>query len=512
MHLSKYDIILPLIDKDGKNVEDKSLLFNGIYGALDIVDAATGKALKEGKINDLSISEQDRLLARGHLTDNPEREKEDIKLLARVDRKLKRGIASLTILPTYNCNFRCPYCYERHRLSRGEKWMSHVMSKEMTDAIFKAAEKLKNRGIRIDSCCLFGGEPFLRGNYSLIHYISEKAKEQNIPLSAVTNGYELEHYIDLLKEFSFTSLQITLDGPREINDKRRIHKNGNGSFDTILKNIKTAIDNEITISLRVNVGPENLDNVYSLEQIFKENGLTDSKYFSFYFKSTNGEKYPGKNYGVDDKAIVQMLLEKGMAIEKAINLTREYSASFKKMKKLLEKKEYFKPSASYCGAENGMYVIDPDGLIFSCWEFVAKEDKAIGWVDTENGDFLFNFSSGKWRSRDVQYMPICKECPYLFVCGGGCAGMSFGETGDYYNEYCGTTKETFNFIASYLCREAFESNKESELTKSLKEPLLKLSDEERKTLLTSNNEREIFEIVKPFYTKKVLNSDPKLRN
>ena len=511
MQLSKYDIILPLIDKDGKNVKDKSLLFNGIYGALDIVDATTGKALKEGKINDLSISERDRLFARGHLTDNSDKEKEDIKLLARVDRKLKRGIASLTILPTYNCNFRCPYCYERHRLSRGEKWMSRVMSTEMVDAIFKASEKLKKRGIRIDSCSLFGGEPFLKGNHSLIRYISEKAKEQNIPLSAVTNGYELEYYIDLLKEFSFTSLQITLDGPREINDKRRIHKNGNGSFDTILKNIKTAIDNEITISLRVNVGPENLDSVYSLEQIFKEHGLTDSKYFSFYFKSTSGEKYPGKNYGVDDKAIVQILLEKGVTKEKAINLTSEYSAIFKKMKEQLKKEEYFKPSASYCGAENGMYVIDPDGLIFSCWEFVAKEDKAVGCVDIENGDFLFNFSLGKWRSRDVQYMPKCKECPYLFICGGGCAGMSFEDTGDYYNEYCGTTKEAFDFIASYLCEEAFETNKEYELTKSLKEPIMKLSDKERETILTSNSEREIFEIVKPFYTKieKILN--PELR-
>ena len=106
MQLSKYDLILPLESKDGKKIEGKMLLFNGIYGALDVVDSATAEALKDGKIDELPISESERLLARGHLTDNPEREKEDIKLLARVDRKLRRGIASLIILPTYNCNFR----------------------------------------------------------------------------------------------------------------------------------------------------------------------------------------------------------------------------------------------------------------------------------------------------------------------------------------------------------------------------------------------------------------------
>lgn len=511
MQLSKYDLILPLESKEGKTIEGKMLLFNGIYGASDVVDSLTAEALKDGKFDELSTFDRERLLTRGHLTDNQEREKEDIKLLARVDRKLRRGIAGLTILPTYNCNFRCPYCYERHRLSRGEKWLSQVMSTEMVDAIFNAADKMKKRGIRVDGCTLFGGEPFLRGNHSLIRYISEKAKEQNIHLSAVTNGYDLEHYIDLLKEFSFGGLQITLDGPKEINDRRRIHKDGTGSFDKILKNVKTAIDNEIKISLRVNVGPDNLEKAYSLQQIFKENGLTDSKYFSFYFKATSGEYYPGKNYGVDDKAIFQMLLKKGLSKEKAITLDSEYSITFDKFKYLFKKQGYFTPSSSFCGAENGMYVIDPNGLIFSCWNLVAKEDNAIGYVDIERGDFLFNFSLGKWRCRDVQYMAKCKECPYLFACGGGCAGVAFEETGDYMNEYCGTIKDAFDFIVSWLSGEAYEENKETELTKSLKEPLTKLSDKERETILTSNSEKEIFEIVKTFYTKNEKFSDPELR-
>lgn len=43
-------------------------------------------------------------------------------------------------------------------------------------------------------------------------------------IGAITNGYDLDSYIDLLKEFSFKNLQITLDGKKEVNDRRRIHK------------------------------------------------------------------------------------------------------------------------------------------------------------------------------------------------------------------------------------------------------------------------------------------------
>ncbi|MCR5137625.1 MAG: 4Fe-4S cluster-binding domain-containing protein [Oscillospiraceae bacterium] len=73
----------------------------------------------------------------------------------------------LMILPTYNCNFRCPYCFERHRLSRGQEWLCKTMSEEMVDAIFKAVEKEKARGVKAGSCTLYGGEPFLEKTGSL---------------------------------------------------------------------------------------------------------------------------------------------------------------------------------------------------------------------------------------------------------------------------------------------------------------------------------------------------------
>ena len=38
MRTSTYEIFLPLIGRDDKEIEGKTLLINGLYGAIDVVD------------------------------------------------------------------------------------------------------------------------------------------------------------------------------------------------------------------------------------------------------------------------------------------------------------------------------------------------------------------------------------------------------------------------------------------------------------------------------------------
>ena len=152
--LSNYEIILSLDNND-------SLLVNGLYGAIDVVDRYVAEALSEGIFEKLPGEETERLKSRGHLTDSYETERDDLKFLAGLYRTiiLDRNM-SLVIIPSYNCNFRCPYCYEQHRLSHGEDWLKKTMSKEMVDKIFSAVEKEKKRGINVSSCSCMAGSPF----------------------------------------------------------------------------------------------------------------------------------------------------------------------------------------------------------------------------------------------------------------------------------------------------------------------------------------------------------------
>ena len=78
-------------------------------------------------------------------------------------------------------------------------------------------------------------------------------------LIAITNGYELDAFLDLLKQIPFSSLQITVDGPEAVHDSRRYLAGGQGSYRRIMENIEKALAIGVSIHLRVNVNRSNLD-------------------------------------------------------------------------------------------------------------------------------------------------------------------------------------------------------------------------------------------------------------
>ena len=461
--LSNYEIMMPLDDS-------WFLLVNGLYCAFDVVSLQEGKALAAGKFESISVGEQKRLLARGHLTETPEAETEDLKRMAGFYRKYcAESNLGLLILPTYDCNFRCPYCFERHRLSRGQDWLHKAMSEEMVDAIFKAVEKESQRGVKAGSCQLYGGEPFLEKNKDLVRYIVRKAADAGMTLSAVTNGYSLDCFADLLEEYPFESLQITLDGVKEDNDRRRVFTGGGGSFEKVLENTSLAVSKGIRTNIRINTGPSNLERVHLLKKVFEDRGLANAPGFSYYFASTQGESHGDANSGLRHREIVDTLVRNGFEKKEAMEHVEYYGIYMNTIRDLIEKQEYFKPADSHCGAEKMMYLVDPEGAVYTCWDFVAMENMRVGRVDVEKGKFVFNFSLLQWNLRNVLRMPKCMKCPYVFVCGGGCAACAYRETGKISHPYCGETKEIFCESAAEVCREMFYRKKERELTKSLKD-------------------------------------------
>ena len=179
---------------------------------------------------------------------------------------------------------------------------------------------------------------------------------------------------------------------------------------------------------------------------------------------------------------------------------------------------------TYCGAEGGMNVIDADGLIYSCWNVVARDDKAIGFVDADDGRFMYDFSMSKWRTRTVDRMNPCRTCPVLMLCGGGCAA----ENPDNLNEgTCDEFKEILLKIAPRLIWKVrheelnFDDSAAKEADKpdngniseslkvhskyadyddclslSLKEVLADFTPDERNVLMSTNSERDVFDILK----------------
>lgn len=510
MRISTYEIILPLFDKNKNEIPGKTLLVNGLYGAFDIIDKNDAQKIQAGNFSELSLELREKMLSRGHLTRKNESEEfEDMKILAKISKQIYGRIhVNAVIMPTYDCNFRCPYCYEQHRLSKGQDWLNNTMSDETVEAVFSALKNYKERGFLVDHCVFYGGEPLLAKNIHVVRKIAERFKELDITMAAVTNAYELESYIDLLEEFKFKSLQITVDGVAEVNNRSRIHKDGKPTYDKILNNIELALEHGIAVSVRVNIGNENIHDIGALIEDFKKRGFMDKEKarkqsavdnqkttrgkFSYYFKAVNNDLNPKKN--VSERDIFEELLRTGIPLQEALQLNTPFSAAFGKLRALFNKDIFFGFSAYDCGAESGMVVIDPFGTIYTCWDFVGKEDKSVGYVDKENGRFIWNFAKAKWVTRTVDLMENCQTCPYCLICGGGCASRAAFEHGNCFRESCGEGKEIFNFVASHLAGEYWNKNHQSELSLSLSGPIARLTPKERETILTTKSQKELFDL------------------
>ena len=520
MRVSTYEIILPLLDENETEIPDHLLFMNGLYGAIDIVEKKYAEKIKATKFEEVPPSLIERLALRGHLTHRSEAEEvADMKLLSRIHRKTIGNInIGILIMPTYDCNFRCPYCYEQRRLKKGKAWLEHTITDEVIEATFSALNNYRVRGYNVDKLTFYGGEPFLEKNLPVVRKISQYAHNAGMKLSAITNGYDLEAFLDILSEFNFTYLQVTIDGVGELNNRLRIHKNGGDTYERILANMERVLECGVGIDLRVNVGSENLHGIKDLIEDLKARGFIDKekareeeekilrqtnpeaktrrgKFFCYlktvddYFKDRPEKK-------VREQSVVEELLKAGMSLQEAIRYPNQYNSAAAILFKLLSKKSFIDFDPAFCSAVTGTIFVDPFGRLYPCYDFIDKAGMEIGTVDVKHGRFSTNFDWAKWQTRTADLLENCQACPYCFICRGGCAGRASFYCGDWQREYCGEHKEVFNFVASRLVGRYWKKSHVEEMSLSLAEVLSRLSAKEREIFMTSNNRKELFEMAK----------------
>lgn len=152
---------------------------------------------------------------------------------------LERCLHSITLQVTQNCNFRCKYCiYSEtsniNQRAHSAKNMTWEVAKQAVDFLWQ--HSLDSEKISVG---FYGGEPLLQ--FPLIKRVvsyckwrfSGKTMKFNLTTNATLLTDEIIHY--LAQEN--IALLISIDGPRNINDKNRVFKNGEGTFDAVLDKI-----------------------------------------------------------------------------------------------------------------------------------------------------------------------------------------------------------------------------------------------------------------------------------
>lgn len=402
---SVYNIIIDKLEND------KLLFFNSSKGSFGIMDAQTQTIYNNIEnidicdIKDDNIKKNiDIMRGNGFLIENDIDEVKQLNVLRNIARYNNAGRLSLTIAPTMNCNMNCPYCYEKKN--------SSIMSKNVQDSLIKFIKKrIQSKQISELSINWYGGEPLL--GKETIKYLSNNfikiCKENDIKYfsSIITNGTLLDEStaVMLSNDCNISNCQITIDGIGEINNLRRRLKNGEGSFETIIKNIDSCKD-IISIVIRMNVDKDNKESIDEFFNFYVEHKEWLSKVQIYLAPVSKLTEHCSFN---DNICFSQQEFMK-------INL------SF--IKRILDipntklNVNHFKPkqlSISCPSLGINTYVIDPEGYIYKCWNDVGIKEENIG--DVFN-DVTLNKKNIEWLTFDLS--EECKSCNILPICQGGC--------------------------------------------------------------------------------------------
>lgn len=455
---------------------------------LDIVrEALGGRELKPISEDTIKM-----LKSRGYLT-----EMSSVEELGYVEklagflhnRNIKHSRPSFMFVPVYECNLRCPYCFETDtRVELGKlKILQNVMTEKMVDAAFTSMDVLLRErggpgpeGSEKGNITLYGGEPLMLETLPIVEYIVRKGLEENYRFGAITNAVDLNHFLHLLGPDKIGFLQITLDGPREAHNKKRIGpRYRHGTYDEIIANMKLALKTGVHISVRFHVDYTNISQVKELIEDLENEGFQNKENFDVYTYPIHGfhrgkstPEYPLMAVHQMHREIHAVLPDLPMLGVRSPEHTGRASEQGKQGRQLnvlisdegitAKLRAYVKDKLpglyangmEPCAATMGLYIFDSLWRIYTCWDSVGMPGHETGTYSADGP--VLNVKNDEWLSRSPATISECKECKYALFHFGGCASLPVGSGNSIFSPACYEFQDSFLYAGQALFRRGLD--------------------------------------------------------
>jgi uncharacterized protein len=217
------------------------------------------------------------LFENGFLVPNREHDRMALdRHLARV--KSDKTELHITILTTLQCNFACDYCFQGDHgdYNKFADKMSLETAEKVAVWVERELERVRPQFLTL---MFFGGEPLL--NLPVMYYLAERlslaAKAFGVDqrVSIITNGLLLSREVVCrLLPFGLRGVKITLDGDREMHNRMRPLRGGQGTFDRIIENIR-AIADLVPVAIGGNFDEQSADSYPALLDFLKNQEFAD---------------------------------------------------------------------------------------------------------------------------------------------------------------------------------------------------------------------------------------------
>ena len=342
-------------------------------------------------------------------------------------KKRKTVVKALCLHIAHDCNLACRYCFAEEGEYHGRRaLMSFEVGKKALD--FLMANSGGRRNLEVD---FFGGEPLM--NWQVVKQLVEYGRSQEeshnkrFRFTLTTNGVLLNDEIMEFCNQEMSNVVLSLDGRKEVNDRMRPFRKGDGSYDLIVPKFQKFADSR------------NQTNYY-VRGTFTRNNLDFSKdvlhFADLGFKQMSMEPVvasPKEPYAIREEDLPQILEEYDKLAVEYIKRQREGKGfNFFHFMIDLNQGPCVAKRLSGCGSGTEYLAVTPWGDLYPCHQFVGQEGFLLGNVD----EGITNTRvQDEFKLCNVYAKEKCRDCFARFYCSGGCGANSYNFHGSITEAY-----------------------------------------------------------------------------
>ena len=377
------------------------------------------------------------------------------------------------------CNLGCQYCFFLSKEKLYPKRESPLMREDVLESyIQQLVASAVGQQVEI---AWQGGEPTLRGLdfFKLSVVLAERYRKphQHILHTLQTNGTLIDdEWARFLKENNYL-VGLSIDGPQAMHDVYRVDKQGEGTFDSVMRAWRCLRRHNVDVNVMCTVHAANAEHPLEVYKFFRDELKAQFIQFIPIVERATPETLhlANQGWGGHTGADRPLYRQEGeLVTERSVGsvqfgrfLTSIFDEWVKRDVGTTFINTFDVALGSWVGQHNscivsptcgGSLAMEYGGDVYSCDHFV-EPDYYLGNIrDTPLGVLARSDKQRAFGAAKYEKLPkYCKECPVLFACYGECPRNRFIRTPDGeegLNYLCAGYKTFFTHIAKPMQRMA----------------------------------------------------------
>lgn len=348
------------------------------------------------------------------------------KPFAAIRRDLDTRLEQVVLNVTEACNLRCGYCvysgrYLRKR-SHSSRHMPWSLARKAVDYLLSHSRDRKTIAVGF-----YGGEPLLRFDLirKTVQYMKETDGEKRVRFNVTTNGTLLtDAVIDFLAEHDINVL-VSLDGPKDVHDRYRRFRNGQGSHNRVLTNLEKILErNEAYYRRRISFNvimappyrPLKIESfIRTHEHLFQNvrvaTGGVDTEGTTFFDRFSPGDR-SDREFRILEKRLLEHVARGGEANTRLLSIAMKDTVLLNIYKRDIGRRmTHYEYPNGVCTPGLRRFFVSVDGTFHMCEKI--PETMAIGNIETGlDPDRILSLM----KAYAEQSSPDCCKCWALRLC------------------------------------------------------------------------------------------------